>query len=352
MNRRATRPSSVLQKVAAAMHQMGIVGLPRNYELVYEAMSGTRPELTRDFLALGNNRSQAALDELGRKYLPHHHEHEVLTRSSATVRAELESFMRLVRHETSSLRYYGNLLDETSRMLTSTRMPEPALVGSAVKTIAAATAQKVSDGQNIADEAAQQSSRLDRVAGELHAFEARKDIDTLTGLANARAFKRKLVELYGAPDGPRLSGVAICDIDNFAAVNERYDATIGDKFIRHVARIVERHLDGSVIAAHLGGGQFGFIFGNAPQERVVGFADRIRATVAKTPLINALNDVSLGRITLSFGVCMSGQAQDAAAIVENALEATRAAKAMGRNRIEIHRPAPPRTGTDWMLYRA
>ena len=153
---------SILYKVAGAMHQMGITGLPRNYELVYEAMSGTRPELTRDFLALGDDHSQAALDELGRKYLPHHHEQDVLNSSSSTVREELESFMRLVRHETSSLRYFGSLLDETSKRLTGSPLSQPAAVDDAVKTIAAATAQKISEGQEMADEAAQQSSRLEQ----------------------------------------------------------------------------------------------------------------------------------------------------------------------------------------------
>ena len=45
--------SSIALRVATAMHQMGIDGLPRNYELVYEAYAGSNPELVRDFIALG-----------------------------------------------------------------------------------------------------------------------------------------------------------------------------------------------------------------------------------------------------------------------------------------------------------
>jgi diguanylate cyclase len=65
--------TSIALRVATAMHQMGIDGLPRNYELVYEAYSGSNPELVREFIALGKVKTQEALDELGRKYLPHHH---------------------------------------------------------------------------------------------------------------------------------------------------------------------------------------------------------------------------------------------------------------------------------------
>ena len=45
--------ASIALRVATAMHQMGIDGLPRNYELVYEAYSGSNPELVREFIALG-----------------------------------------------------------------------------------------------------------------------------------------------------------------------------------------------------------------------------------------------------------------------------------------------------------
>ena len=347
-----SRSMSILYKVAGAMHQMGIVGLPRNYELVYEAMSGTRPELTRDFLALGDGRSQAALDELGRKYLPHHHEHDVLARSSSTVREELESFMRLVRHETSSLRYFGNLLDEASKTLTAAPRTEPAAVGDAVRTIAAATAQKISEGEEIVDEATEQSSRLEKVVGDLQAFEQRKYVDTLTGLANRRAFNRKLIELYEG-DTPGLTGIAICDMDNFSAINQRHNTTVGDKFIRHVARIVERHVDGTFMAARTGGGQFGFIFDHTEEGGIVRLCEQIRVAVAMTPLVNALNNVSLGHTTLSFGICMQENAGDVASIVENATAAMRAAKSAGRNRTQVYASATarPARGNDWMLYR-
>ena len=74
MNKQTSAVTSVGLRVATAMYQMGIDGLPRNYELVYEAYSGANPELTKEFVGLGKTKSQRALGELGRKYLPHHHE--------------------------------------------------------------------------------------------------------------------------------------------------------------------------------------------------------------------------------------------------------------------------------------
>lgn len=352
MNKHSKQPASVLAKVAGTMQRMGIEGLPRNYELVYEAMSGTRPDLTRAFLALGNDRSQKALDELGRKYLPHHHEHEVLNRSNATVRDELGSFMRLVRQETSSLKHFGSLLDETSRKLAGERAATP-VIGEAVRTIAAATARKAAEGHEMADEVAEQSSRLERVAGDLDAFEKLKYLDPLTGFANRRAFNREINSLFNGPNGPNLTGIALCDIDNFATINERHDAIVGDRFIRHVARLIEQQIDSGVLVARTGGGQFGFIFRSADAARILRTADLIRTATAMSPLTDDKSGISTGLVTLSFGICMVEWAVSAGALIEHAAEALAKAKAGGRNRAEVYAPPvpPARAGNDWILYR-
>lgn len=70
MAHKKSSTTDIALRVATAMKQMGIDGLPRNYELVYEAYAGCNPDLVRDFIALGKYKTQGALDELGRKYLP------------------------------------------------------------------------------------------------------------------------------------------------------------------------------------------------------------------------------------------------------------------------------------------
>ena len=54
-----------LQKITAFMAKHQIAGLPRNFELVYEAMVSRNAEVARDLLALGAQPSQIALDHLG-----------------------------------------------------------------------------------------------------------------------------------------------------------------------------------------------------------------------------------------------------------------------------------------------
>src|SRR5262245_47203160 len=40
-------------RVATILQQLGIEGLPRNYELVFEAMTGNAPDLAREIKSLG-----------------------------------------------------------------------------------------------------------------------------------------------------------------------------------------------------------------------------------------------------------------------------------------------------------
>ena len=63
------RPLDIASKIALTLRQMGIPGLPRNYELFYEAYTGTNHELIADIIDLGTGATQARLDHIGAKHL-------------------------------------------------------------------------------------------------------------------------------------------------------------------------------------------------------------------------------------------------------------------------------------------
>ena len=52
------------------MRQLGVAGLPRNYELFYEAVTTGNKELTDALSALGARPMQKELDAIARKFLP------------------------------------------------------------------------------------------------------------------------------------------------------------------------------------------------------------------------------------------------------------------------------------------
>ena len=50
---RSNKPLPMSMRVANAMHKIGVVGLPRNYEVFYGAISGTNPELQKELMEIG-----------------------------------------------------------------------------------------------------------------------------------------------------------------------------------------------------------------------------------------------------------------------------------------------------------
>ena len=63
------READFASSVVATMRQLGVVGLPRNYEIFYEALSGTNRDLSLEVVSLSNRPTQEELDRIGQKYL-------------------------------------------------------------------------------------------------------------------------------------------------------------------------------------------------------------------------------------------------------------------------------------------
>ena len=100
------------------MRQMGVVGLPRNYEIFYEALTGSNNELSLELVSLGNRPKQEELDRIGREVFcrqsrPRHRRHASARRS----RRQLEEITKILRNERSYLEKYGRMLDQTAEGL-------------------------------------------------------------------------------------------------------------------------------------------------------------------------------------------------------------------------------------------
>eukprot|EP01035_Chromulina_nebulosa_P059025 gene59025-80826_t len=68
MHRSGTSGTDSLQKIATFMARHHVAPLPRNFELVCEALGGSNAELTRELAALGLHPNQYALDQIGLRH--------------------------------------------------------------------------------------------------------------------------------------------------------------------------------------------------------------------------------------------------------------------------------------------
>ncbi|MHA6912255.1 sensor domain-containing diguanylate cyclase [Ralstonia pseudosolanacearum] len=160
--------------------------------------------------------------------------------------------------------------------------------------------------------------------------------DVLTGLLNRRGFDAILhaqVEAHrGARGAPRAPlALLMIDLDGFKAINDCYGHAAGDDVLRGIAERVVQNTRTQDHVARLGGDEFAVILPNCNLQTAVTFADRIRAALARQPVLAA---GARAQVALSQGVVelQAGDA-DAAAFLARADTACYRAKGEGRNTI-------------------
>jgi diguanylate cyclase len=88
--------------VVLRLRQQGIAGLPRNYELFYEAACGTSPDLVQALNALGARPRQTELDDIARRFLGGDGGAAV-DAAHDTISGKLDEILSLLRKERSSM---------------------------------------------------------------------------------------------------------------------------------------------------------------------------------------------------------------------------------------------------------
>lgn len=344
--------SSIALRVASAMHQMGIDGLPRNYELVYEAYSGSNPELVREFIGLGKVKTQEALDALGRKYLPHHHEDGLLSRHNSKVRAEMSSFISLLNEEKVSLSDYGRLIGDASKVILTDGDIEHTELGQSIKALKAATEMRASQNSSVVRTVVGHTAALADVQREAEHAEVAKFVDPLTGMGSRRAFNKALAKVYAKPDMPVLCGLAVGEIDDFTRLSEQMGPTVADRFIKQIAKVVDAVAGSEDLACRFDGSRFGLLFYTSDQDEISRIVELVRTKLRATALVNPASRGALGPLSMSFGICLSQQAPNAFDLLSYAERALASSKASGGDMVTIYGANDPSyVPKDWMIYK-
>jgi diguanylate cyclase (GGDEF)-like protein len=180
------------------------------------------------------------------------------------------------------------------------------------------------------------------VSEMLHQERARAErlalIDDLTGAPNRRLADLFLDKGVAAAHRGRPLILILFDIDGFKAYNDRHGHAAGDAALCHFVRILQRHTRQMDLCARYGGEEFVAILSGAPVEAGIGFAARVRASLAA--LADAPTEPGAARLepfTVSAGVAAFEPGMpDAAALMAAADTALYAAKREGRDQVRVH----------------
>ncbi|WP_420566103.1 diguanylate cyclase [Thalassobaculum sp.] len=158
--------------------------------------------------------------------------------------------------------------------------------------------------------------------------------DSLTGLANRRAFRERMTQELRRLD--RYGGEAclmMMDLDHFKTVNDSYGHDAGDAVLRAVSERVCGQLRETDTFGRLGGEEFAVLAAGTTVEQGARMAERLLRSVREAPVVwNGLSipvTTSIGLTPLRAG---DGSIDAALARADQALYASKNA---GRDRVEV-----------------
>ena len=159
--------------------------------------------------------------------------------------------------------------------------------------------------------------------------------DSLTGLLNRRAFRRRLDdELQRSKRYGASVSLMLADVDGLKRINDEHGHSTGDHVISDVAAAIMGTLRGTDFGARWGGDEFALVAPDTTPPAALRSAERLAAQVSQWA--GSHRDC---RITLSIGIASFDPAQhadlDIDALVRAADDALYLAKASGRNRIRV-----------------
>lgn len=341
---RAALPQMTRQR--AALH-------PISYAVWYEHVSGINPALSH---ALQNlTRDERRLDEAQTLQLYQDHVSDFNARTAQTIGDGLNRVLdtlaasaalagqQTAGFEASLQRWVEELLIEAVPAAersgqTPGEIVQQLLLGTQDIRATLQTLQERLDGSQ---------NELRLLREEVRRARADALVDSLTGLANRRAFEQELSlcaasrpDLRASLQSSRAGDVqAPClvlgDIDFFKRVNDSFGHLFGDHVLRAVAQTLKQVARGDSLPARVGGEEFALLLPHASLAQAEGLAEQMRASVAASRIRPAQAQPSLERITMSMGVTQMTPGESANDFFERADRALYASKRCGRNCVTV-----------------
>ncbi|RWX75518.1 GGDEF domain-containing protein [Neorhizobium lilium] len=342
----------IVGQIIYAVRSMGVASIPRNYQLFYEAYLGSNPELTRDLAALGSRATQEELDAIAARYLGTG-QVAVIEKAHDRLLAELDALLKLLRQEQASLESYSRLLGETASRINSKTNFSSELIRNAISLLTEATGDTMAHGEKTVGNVAERSHEMDLVRKELDEYKRIANTDSLTRLANRRAFDEKLAAVFDDRAALPVTALVLADIDNFKKINDSYGHPVGDKILATVASVIRANVRNDVFVARTGGEEFAIIVqGNTPEE-VMAICERARRAIETRSFRNSRSGVNYGPVTISLGYAMASNAADPGELYDKSDSALYYAKNNGRNRTVGFEESMQKDSVNksWLIYK-
>jgi len=242
----------------------------------------------------------------------------------ARTQMQVEGFADTVRSIHADTKVFGDGLRQQTDAMRGSR---GALAVDEIVRMAGSMLERVLSAEAKLADATQEAEKLRH---ELE--EARDDArrDPLTGLPNRRAFEDAFAKAIGTGAPVCL---ALCDIDRFKSVNDRFGHAVGDRVLKAIAEALRSGCNEHFVARY-GGEEFVILFSGLSFKDALSTLDDARAAVAAKRYRLRETDAPLGEVTFSAGLVAFEKGDSVGSLLGRADRLLYAAKANGRNRVD------------------
>jgi diguanylate cyclase len=197
-----------------------------------------------------------------------------------------------------------------------------AAVSAAMDKILAANAQ-------LQEKLAKAEQKLEVQAAEIKAHESEARTDSLTGLANRRAFDDELKRRFSEWQRKNTPcSLALLDIDFFKKFNDTHGHQVGDEVLKQVAKVLQAQSREYDLPCRYGGEEFGVVLANTDAVAACKVAERIRAAIEASTTVCGSKSL---KVTCSLGVAQFFANDEVTRLIRRADDALYASKKAGRN---------------------
>ena len=241
----------------------------------------------------------------------------------AQTQMQVEGFTDMMHAMRAETQGFGRDLAASAAAI---RHANDAVGAAEVTRITAAMLERVRAAESRLEAATHEASEL-RAKLEEARDNARRD--PLTDLPNRRAFEEAYAE---AQQGGAPMCLAICDVDHFKAVNDRFGHAVGDRVLKAIAEALSTACEGHVVARY-GGEEFALLFTGIDCAASLQTLEVARTTVAGKRYRLRESDEPLGAVTFSGGVTIAAPGESLGTVFGRADALLYAAKDGGRNQL-------------------
>lgn len=346
-----TGPRNRDSLIFTLLNRFQLEATPANFELFHEMVTGNNPELRERFNKLGKDISPSDIEALAREFLPHHFGDSIFDHSATVMRDDLHDLMRSLKDTRSDLSSYSDNLSATSERIGKIDPADPAAIKRELASIQVLTDMQRAKSEAILETLDLKLASVNNLSSEIDHAEVAKFTHVATGLANRRAFNKRMAELYAIEKFPGDHTLIFGKIRGYEALAGPEMQKARDFLLERIGKAAGSIVSHDDLAAWIENPNLALVLATADEAEIERLSNIVREQFIAAFRTVQRSAPHLPAMMIYFGAATTYSAQKAANLIANAEQALNHALASAVLKTVIYGSSKaPEEGDKYHLY--